>query len=486
VTSELAALELLGWTYALPSLTVRLEPAVWWRMLDFAVAAANEAASLSPAERPLENQLLAGELAHVLATLFPEVARCAEQSNQARQALVQGVEQLLDEGLPDAHHLRLHRMLLACWTRCEMLSRENRAECLTKSARKELQHALRQMFRLARRDGGQMLSGEVCTPPTKAFLKSALDVFGDRDDRVLAALALGLDKSLAKRSHVCLPQPSDHSEWAEAAILRTAWSSDGEALAVTYHGREFHSELQAGKRTVWSGRFEATARVDGEPLAPVDDWQEVCWTADDDVDYLELEMKLSRGWKLQRQLCLAREDRVLLVADALIGVQRGRIEYRAAHPLRPHVRFATAEESNEGFLVEAGNRFSLVLPLALPEWRAKRGPGRLLEEDGQLVYSLQGDGQALYAPLFFDLKPSRVKQPFTWRRLTVAQDLVVQPADVAVGYRVQVGSWQWLIYCTLADPAPRTVLGQHLSSDFYFGRFDLDGEVEDLVEVETE
>jgi hypothetical protein len=110
----------------------------------------------------------------------------------------------------------------------------------------------------------------------------------------------------------------------------------------------------------------------------------------------------------------------------------------------------------------------------------------LLQEDGELVYFLQAEGRALYAPLLVDLKPSRVKQPFTWRRLTVAEDLAMQPADVAVGYRMQIGGEQWLVYRTLADAAPRTLLGQHLSSDFYFGRFDTEGEVEDLVEVENE
>jgi hypothetical protein len=183
-----------------------------------------------------------------------------------------------------------------------------------------------------------------------------------------------------------------------------------------------------------------------------------------------------------------REDRLLLLADALLGSEsgeRGKIEYRLALPLDADVRFVPAEESNEGFL-EADKRFGLVLPLALPEWRAQRWPGNLAVETGRLVYSLKAEGRALFTPLLFDLKPSRAKQPYTWRRLTVAQDLHVSPADAAVGYRVQLGKRQWLIYRTLAAAAPRTVLGQHLSTDFYFGRFGQDGEVDDLVEVETE
>ena len=90
----------------------------------------------------------------------------------------------------------------------------------------------------------------------------------------------------------------------------------------------------------------------------------------------------------------------------------------------------------------------------------------------------------LYAPLFIDLKPSRTRQQFTWRRLTVAENLELQPADVAAGYRVQVGKRQWLFYRSLAPTAPRTLLGQHLISEMLVARFDQDGEIDELLEIE--
>jgi hypothetical protein len=269
------------------------------------------------------------------------------------------------------------------------------------------------------------------------------------------------------------------------AILRSSWDRRRESLLVTHHDRIVATELNCGRDTVWSGPLEAEIKVDGRLLTPTDDWEEICWNADGDIDYLELEMKLTNGWKVQRQFALTREDRTLLVADALIGEQSGEIEYRLSLPLVEGVRFAPAEESNEGFL-GGRDRLALVLPLALPEWRREAGPGELTSTDGRLTLSLRAKGPALYAPLFFDLKPARLTQPYTWRRLTVAENLEIQPASTAAAYRIQVGRKQWVAYRSLAPSAPRTFLGQHLLSEFYYGRFRQDGEVEDLIEVETE
>jgi hypothetical protein len=67
----------------------------------------------------------------------------------------------------------------------------------------------------------------------------------------------------------------------------------------------------------------------------------------------------------------------------------------------------------------------------------------------------------------------------------VAESLVIQPADVAVGYRVQCGKDQWLFYRSQAPRANRTLLGQNTSSEFFAARFVAKtGGVEDLVEIQ--
>src|SRR5690606_20302998 len=101
-----------------------------------------------------------------------------------------------------------------------------------------------------------------------------------------------------------------------------------------------------------------------------------------------------------------------------------------------------------------------------------------------LVLTHHGVGLRGSAPVWFDLRPKRVGKPRTWRQLTVAASLEVAPRDVAVGYRVQTGGSQWLIYRSLAPPANRTVLGQNTSSESLIGRFLKTGGLDVLVEVD--
>ena len=75
-------------------------------------------------------------------------------------------------------------------------------------------------------------------------------------------------------------------------------------------------------------------------------------------------------------------------------------------------------------------------------------------------------------------------RPVTWRRLTVAESLRVQPDEAAVGYRVMAAGEQWLLYRSLSELANRTLLGHNLSSEMLIARFDRGGEVEPLVEIE--
>ena len=46
-----------------------------------------------------------------------------------------------------------------------------------------------------------------------------------------------------------------------------------------------------------------------------------------------------------------------------------------------------------------------------------------------------------------------VARPLSWRPLSVGQAMQVQPADVAVGYRLAVGRKQWLVYRSLPSRA---------------------------------
>jgi hypothetical protein len=252
---------------------------------------------------------------------------------------------------------------------------------------------------------------------------------------------------------------------------------------VAYAGQTLHLELKRGDLTLLAGNWTADIAFDGEPVAAISDFEETCWVSDKDVNYLELEIHLAGGLRLERHVVYARQDQLVFLADAVFGPRSGKIEYRGRLPLAADVQFEADSEHTEGAIV-ANKRMATVLPPALPEWRTPRNTGTLEMHDGKLELALTATGRNLFAPLLFDLNTRRFNKPLTWRQLTVAETLAIQPPDSSVGYRVKIGKEQWLIYRSLSPKANRTLLGHNLSSEFLFARFMKGGEVQSLIEVE--
>jgi hypothetical protein len=254
-------------------------------------------------------------------------------------------------------------------------------------------------------------------------------------------------------------------------------------LEVGCADRQVRMELRWGRDVFWSGVWQLDISRDGRRAEPMSEWEEVFRVSHERADYLELSSEFSEGLRVKRQILLARKDRFLFLADAIVAREPGKLDYRACLPLASATRFDGAEESREGFLTGPSRR-ALVLPLALPEWRADARFGSLEPTEHGLELSQPAQGCGTYAPLFIDLQPRRFREPFTWRRLTVAENLHPLPADTAAGYRVQVGRRQWLIYRSLAAKANRTLLGHNLATQMLVARFRRNGEVDALLEIE--
>ncbi len=491
------ALEALALARRLPQVAQQVSADAWFAVLAHLIDTTHEAGSIDVEQQPLAAQLLAGELPLTLAYLFPELTPCRRLAPEARRVLSAGLCDLLDgEGLVSAGRFALMRPLLACWTRCRLLGNGMKRPCFTPEARRQYAFMVRHALRFTRHDGTAML-GPAGQCGDGNLLHAAVAAGGKADDRALAALALPPGGRTAGRKAAAaasLPEPTVQSDWAAAALLRPDWSRGSQRLAVLYPGQTLQLELACGKENVLAGPWSLEVTLDGRRLTPTSDWEQVCWVSDEDIDYLELEIGLDEGVRVQRQMALARDDRILFLADAVLGDRPGKMEYRACLPLSPDMNFCPAKESREGCL-EGAKRRARVFPLALPEWRTLWASGELRAVpcngvgDGnppghalELTHATQA--ARLYAPLFFDLDRRRLARPFTWRRLTVADTLEVQPDDVAVGYRIAVGRRQWLVYRSLAPKGNRTLLGHNLSSEALLARFDPTGEVESLIEVE--
>jgi len=256
---------------------------------------------------------------------------------------------------------------------------------------------------------------------------------------------------------------------------------------VAFGDGNLRCELSNLRECLSAGNGRPRVLLDGREADEQAEWTETCWFSDRDVDYLELETELGDDWRLQRQFLLARRERFLFVADVILGESSARIEAECVWPLAPGLQWAPLEETREGTLWSGENARAAVIPMSLPEWRRAPAEGRMVVDSGRLRLSVACRASTLYLPLFLDLDPRRMLRPQrTWRQLTVAEKLRIVRSDEAVAYRVQMGKRQWLFYRSLAPAANRTVLGQNLACDFFAARFLRNGQVEPLIELETE
>lgn len=482
------ALESLAWCHALPAIAALAPPGLWWDLLGYLVDTAS--AAPAPANReadPLAWQLLHGELALTLAYVLPEVQNCRELVDVGRGTLTAGLAALVPaDGAVHVRHWSRLRPLLACWTRSWMLGNRLPGGGWSEPCGEALDAALRQTLRLTRRDGSQAWSDAPPNKPEAELLATAARLLGGRKTRHVARWLLDDDKSArpdAKKSHKIV-EPAWHSEPAQCGQLRCHWLRSSPRLTVAYAERRLRAELDWGRERLLDGHWEPTVTRDGKRLQPQGPWQEVCWETDHDVDYIELEIELTGGMRVQRQLLLAREDQFLLAADAVLGTEPARLEYQTTLPLCDAIEVEPAAETNECWLVSRRRR-TLVLPLALGEWRNGARSGSLTASgDGLTLTQSAPAARALFAPLWIDLDPGRSQKPATWRTLTVAENRVNQPLDVAAGYRVQIGQRQWLVYRSLGQTTGRTLLGHHLLTQFVAGRFTNTGTVETLLAIE--
>ncbi len=273
------------------------------------------------------------------------------------------------------------------------------------------------------------------------------------------------------------------------AVLRRTADADSEQLTVRYGDADVRLELKGPLGTVLDGVWHGAASCQKKPLVAEDNWDEICWHSDRDVDYLEIQQTLAGGWSRQRQFLLARSHRFLFLAEAVLGppaayLGKPRIDYSCSWQLGGGTIYHGAAESYEGLIRRGKKTVALVVPPGLPEWRADHFPGKLEGAEDRLTLSTAVEGANLYAPLFIDLEPTRFKQLVTWRRLTVGENLEIVSKDVAVGYRVQVGTAQWLFYRALKAKGNRTVMGYNTSHEFGCQRFLPDGTIGSVVEIE--
>lgn len=390
-----------------------------------------------------------------------------------------------------AHGATYLRAALASVIRCRGLADSLGLRKWYPPQQRALSELLKHACRWARPDGTQLLAAGHNAPRSQAMwqalLKQTRSPKSLQSAMHLSGLLPSIASKVAKKTTLKVPPLTHYCSDAACVVMQSDWRKKGVRFALDFSDSEICIEA-LGKQgaAVLAGQWTVQVDVDKQPQLQLEEWTEACWFSDDDVDYLELEAKFGQHACVQRQALFFRQDRMLLLADALLCDQPGVWSIRSNIPLAGDAHFQPAEKTTEGMIATAGGTRYLTLPLHLPEWRRQATSGRLEADDETLISVNQAQGQRLYAATLISLRGSHAKKPVTWRHLTVGQDLRIVADDEAVAFRVQIGKKQWVIYRSLEKPLRRTALGMHTLSEFFAGRFDTDeGNLEPLLEVEA-
>lgn len=274
--------------------------------------------------------------------------------------------------------------------------------------------------------------------------------------------------------------------------------------AISLDQSDWQCRLAIRRQALLEGPWQTRISRDGVTLAETAPWEQVCRYVDRTVHHREFQRVLAGGVRHQRQITLCPRDGLVLIADAVLGTRHSLWEYHLQLPLAAGWRVDTAAETFE-ITFSNGSSECMALPLAFPEWRASHPSGSLHCQEGQLTASWQFAGRAFFFPICLLVQTSPAAQNrhrptsranqsghvsaapganITWRQLTVSESLRKVAADEAVGFRIQSGDQQWLLYRSLTPPANRAVLGHNLISESLLARFTKRGDVRVLVEIE--
>ena len=333
------AVSALDWCRRLPKLADMLPAAVWQELLNHLVQSAAEAETAGRRREPLGGRSAGPSTpgrrvgADAWPACFPRSRPVAGSCRRRVGRCRPGLADLLDgEGLPHARHFDQLRPLLACWTRCRALGNRRKRGCWSAEADAQYRQFVRNALAA---DPPRRLAGVFASdvrPIRRATVRRSL--CGCRGDgrrrgtiaRLRRDRVAGQDKKKRRKRNGrrTLPTAAIHSEWAATAVLRPDWSRSAPRLTVLYPGKSCRVELACGKDVLWSGDWGFDVRIDGMPASPVSEWSETCWVSDEDVDYLELEIELGEGFRLQRHIRHGAKGSVPVAGRRGVGAAAGR------------------------------------------------------------------------------------------------------------------------------------------------------------------
>ncbi|MFL2871001.1 MAG: hypothetical protein ACJZ8O_09665 [Pirellulaceae bacterium] len=471
-----------------PFLTQYMDILRWGQLVTHLLDYESLGCELHPKESPLKFAIAGTELPIVLQCYHRALSESTSLNRAAKNMIVSLEESLGDDALPHANMLDGFQEVLASWTRfyfsyqeCSDItsSREDIEESFQRCARNSLL--------LSRVDNEVMCTDAGSIPGWKRLRELAVTLAGEPAEKRLLCIRQPKSASRVRSySKYALPEMSFQSDWSEIAVARSCWEVGSSAVYITY-ANSMRVEVEGANGLIVSRVGEPRLSLGDErgvvQLDRKSDWTCTSWFNDHEAVYMEFETRYDCDVTVQRQVVIAKDESVILFADAAISEADSELQYSCEYELTERLQLFESEEHSEGFVVGREPE-ALVLPLGLNEWRELDCEGAMRKTSNGFEYTINGQKGTIYAPLLFCLTRDAGTEPYTWRKLSVAEGLSRSSDNVAVGYRVQLNESQWLIYRSLSPAASRSVLGQNTTAEFIFGAMDDKGEFHQYVGVE--
>lgn len=473
----------------------RLRSAQYWRLWRYSLVQAIQlvqdlAAEVDPTV-PSDIQLIErGEVPYVAGLLFEGIAGASQLVKTSRKTITRELVDNTDtDGTPHADLVERLPLWLAPLVRVTRLARALDVRLWTRDQDDLLRSLVERAIPLCRPDGHSALSNGLKLQPLSVLVAAAetcgLPELGSVGSYLRSVKRVVAGKAPTRpRSDAVTSMPSNQSDFARFALLRSDWSVQADSVALAHHRRYPQLDVTASGRPLIHGDWTIKLGVGDAEIELADEWACVCWQSDPDADYIELQMVGPGKLRVERIVMLSRRQRFLLLADSISGVANERIEYSSQLPLGDNVQTRTDTPTREIQLTMKGLR-ARAFPLAIPQDRVMSTPHDFTGADGRLTLTQVAQGEGMFAPILLDWDPSRARGAAQWRTLTVTEDSRVIGHDIAAGHRLKINDLQLLIYRSLKNTGhSRAVLGHHTWNETVVAQVGKKGDVEPILMVE--
>lgn len=440
---------------------------------------------------PDEILLANGEVPFCTGLLFIDINGAPELMRRGLKVLKRDLPARSDnDGTVHAELATRLPLWLASLIRCTVWAEAYQAELWDVDERALVNDICERTLALCRADGRLALTNGLAIDPLPV-LTAAAELFdwqaGNPSLACLKSLqrhSTGQKPSSHSRAGGALVMPSNQSDWARFALLRSDWSATADSVAVTHHAALPQLDVTVNGEPIIHGSWGLQLQIGNAQIELAEEWSCICWETDPEADYVELQMCGPGKLRVERMILLSRTDRFLLVADSISGVKHERIEYASQLPLVNGLT-ATAETETRLWNLRGPRSRVRVVPLGLPADRVHSTPHACTIADGAIQLRHVAEGRGLLAPLVFDWHPGRRQAAVDWKPLTVTEEGKILRPDQAMGHRLRIGAAQWLFYRSLQSTGmSRAVLGHHTFNETVIARFDKLGDVEPLLMIE--